>query len=252
MNQNSNPWGEDDFDDMPIETQKQIAKQAIEIQSSRNNNPYQDKKNYQTDTSHYNPLDSRNRECVLITPEKAKEDDPNERFADPVIAIAVESIEHKIGRKINYDEFDKLCKTYAADLTEADRRSKGEDRPNPQNYMAYYNQLIQNKKVIPAHQIQANQHEQSLVNEIDGLMKQSKMYQNYDMHIEAGRPINIRHQGKVIIKDEGNNREITINNKDDVKLLHMRHRQEFLDKLYKEDIARESGQSVNHDNDGFE
>lgn len=78
------------------------------------------------------------------------------------------------------------------------------------------------------------------------------MYQNYDMHIEAGRPINIRHQGKVIIKDEGNNREITINNKDDVKLLHMRHRQEFLDKLYKEDIARESGQSVNHDNDGFE
>ena len=32
----------------------------------------------------------------------------------------------------------------------------------------------------------------------------------------------------------------------------MRHRQEFLDKLYKEDIARESGQSVNHDNDGFE
>jgi len=252
---------DDDFDSsVPSKKLKNISSfQNIEIDENENSESkaFKQALKHKTDTSSYNGT-----KMEIISPEEAnnqatkqKLDSMNkltEEYADPVLAIAVKNIEAKIGRKINYDEFDKLCRTYAAELVNRDAEIKGNgERPNPIDYNSYYETLIQNKKVIPAYKMRMSKYENSLVSEIDDLLTQAKKYDESDLHINRGDPINIRHNGRVIIRDESKNREIVINNKNDVKLLHMKYRQDFLDKKYKDQIDKEAN-GYSHDSDGFE
>lgn len=216
---------------------------------------------HKTDMSVFDRMHGKDRKNVFVTPEEAqriesvmkqKEAQSNGYYADPVIAVAAKRIEDRTGHPLTYDEFDKLCKTYASDLAEIDRKIRHSDSPDPGVYNSYYQQLIQNKKVLPAWKVQSSAHEQSLVHEIDALMTEAKRYDDYDMHVKAGSAINIHHKGKVIMRDEDKNREIIINNYDDVKLLHMRHRQAVLDKMYSEDIEKVKNGGDIHSNDGFE
>ena len=218
--------------------------------------PILKKLNHKTDTHNYNSF-----EFDIITPEEAdkqakqvfEHNVPNASpdYADPIIAQAVYQIESKLGRKINYDEFDKLCKTYAAELTNRDAQYKGTDEPNPIDYKLYYDTLIQNKKVKPAYEMRMSKYEDSLVTEIDQLMKEHhSSFDSRDLHIARGDPINIRHKGKVYIRDEEHNQEIKIDNKKDVDLLRMKYRKEWLDKKHKHDIDLEINGA--HSNDGFE
>lgn len=245
---------DDDFDSSPVsakETNFQIDKdddaKTIDIKK---------KLNHKTDTKNYNSF-----EFDIITPEEADKQSrqmfehnvPNAspEYADPVIAQAVYQIEHKLGRKINYDEFDKLCKTYAAELTNRDAQYRGTgDEPNPIDYKLYYDTLIQNKKVKPAYEMRMTKYEDSLVTEIDQLMKNHLDFDSRDLHVARGDPINIRHKGKVFIRDEEHNQEIKIDNKKDVDLLRMKYRKDWLDKKHKHDIDLEI--NGEHSNDGFE
>ncbi len=217
--------------------------------------PILNKLNHKTDTHNYNSF-----EFDIITPEEAEKQSkkmfehnvPNAspEYADPIIAQAVYQIEHKLGRKINYDEFDKLCKTYAAELTNRDAQYKGTGEPNPIDYKLYYDTLIQNRKVKPAYEMRMSKYEDSLVTEISELMETHKNFDTRDLHISRGDPINVRHKGNVFIRDEEHNQEIKINNKKDVDLLRMKYREDWLKKKYKNDIDAE----INgvHSNDGFE
>jgi len=216
---------------------------------------------HKTDISTFNRMSGKDRKTVFVTPEEAQKIDSmmkqkqaqvNGYYADPVIAVAAKRIEDRTGHPLTYDEFDKLCKTYAADLADIDRKIRHENGPDPDVYNSYYNQLIQNKKVLPAWKVQSSAHEQSLVHEIDALMGEAKRYDNYDIHVKAGTPINIHHKGKVIMKDEDRNREIIIDNYEDVKLLHMKHRQAVLDKMYSDEINKAQSGEGFHSNDGFE
>lgn len=214
---------------------------------------------HETSTVNYERVDES-----LITPEEAtkieiarrkqEEKDLVKEYANPVFAQAVRQVEQKLGRKINYDEFDKMCQTYAGELAMADARTRKKD-PNPVDYKTYYDQLIQNKKVVPAYKVYANKLEADKVNEISNLLDSAKAAaENSTLKLKVGSSVNMRHKGRVTFEDTENRRRITIDNKRDVDLLHMRHRKEFLDKKYSQEIKEEIGELTHgaHDNEGFE
>lgn len=249
-----------DDDESYLEDRRNKSSEQIELTkftTSKVDEDLQKKINYKTNTSNYESDD-----MILITPEQADEEFKSKEateqailtknYADPVMAKAINTVESRIGRRINYEEFDKLCKTYAAELANADARMKKTD-PNPIDYKTYYDQLIQNKKVAPAYQVYANKLEQSKVDEIDTLLKAAKTANDgAELHVKAGEVINIHHNGNVVFEDMDKRRNIKIDNKKDVELLHMKHRQAFLDKKYSDEIKRESGITVDHNNEGFE
>jgi hypothetical protein len=70
------------------------------------------------------------------------------------------------------------------------------------------------------------------------------------MNVKLGDKVNIRHKGKVVIRDENKSSEYVINNDNDVKLLRMKYRQDWIDKKMGDQIN--GTQTTYHDNDGFE
>ena len=211
--------------------------------------------NHVTNTKNY---DSTKME--LISPEEAEKDffnknefdDRNREYADPVMNSAVKNVEKKLGRKITYDEFDKMCKTYAAELVNADARLNNSE-PNQQDYNLYYGQLIQNKRIEPKYKSYAKKYEQQKVDELFDLYKKAKKAtDNSTLNVKLGSVINMRHNGDVEFEDTENRRMIKINNKNDVKLLHMKQRKDFLDKKFGNIIREETGVHVDKDMDGFE
>lgn len=208
--------------------------------------------NHVTDTKDY---DSTKME--LISPEEVESqfvdnENPNRAYADPVMDEAVKSVERRLGRKINYDEFDKMCKTYAAELVNADARLN-KQQPNQQDYELYYSQLIQNKKIEPKYKSYAKKYEQQKVDELyDLYLKAKKATDNSTLNVKLGSVINMRHKGDVEFEDSENRRTIKINNEKDVKLLHMKQRKDFLDKKFGDIIKEETGEQVEFDMDGFE
>ena len=213
-----------------------------------------------TNTSNY----ETDKQMILITPEQAQKDyDEQQRienfeltkeYANPVFAQAVKQVEDKLKRKINYDEFDKMCKTYAGELANADARSLNRT-PREEDYDRYYNDLIQNKTVKPLYKNYGARLEAQKVDEIyDLYLKAKDKIDSSTIKSSMNKPINIRHKGKVEFQDFEHRKKITINNESDVKLLHMQYRKDFLDKRFSKEIQEETGIKSNkvHDNEGFE
>lgn len=263
MNENDEENYYRDDDEFFFENRFKVPKTTIIAENGNNltaeEKELKNKLEHETNTVNYDRIE----EC-LITPEEVEAAEAKKRrqaeldevkeYANPVFAQAVKQVEDKLGRKINYDEFDKMCQTYAAELANADARTKRRD-PNPLDYNNYYNQLIQNKKVIPAYKSFANGLESQKVDEISNLLDSAKAAgENSKLTLRVGSNVNIRHKGKVTFEDTEKRRRITIDNKKDVDLLHMKHRQEFLDKKYSKEITEEIGELEHgvHTNDGFE
>ena len=253
----------EDDDEYFFEKRMKVPKTTIIADAGKKLSPDEEKLKrkleHETNTINYERI-----EDCLITPEEATEIEIARRqkesieevkdYANPVFAQAVKQVESKLGRKINYDEFDKMCKTYAAELANADARTRNRD-PNPIDYNTYYNQLIQNRKVTPAYKVYANKLEEDKVNEISELLQAAKSSgDNSTLKLKVGSSVNMHHKGKVTFEDPSHRRRITIDNKRDVDLLHMKHRKEFLDKKYATQIKEEIGELTHgvHDNEGFE
>jgi hypothetical protein len=252
-----------DDDEYFFEKRMKVPKTAFVAEEgkklSKEEQKLSNKLNHETDTKNYTRFDE-----ALITPEIAEQEERVRQnkvqtelvkeYANPVFAQAVRQVEDKLHRKINYDEFDKMCKTYAAELANADARTRKTD-PNPVDYQTYYDQLIQNKKVVPLYKIYAQRLEQSKVDEIGSLLDQAKADINGShLVLKAGSSVNVHHKGKVTFEDDEKRRRITIDNKRDVELLHMKLRKEYIDKKYPKEISEELGEVANgpHTNDGFE
>ncbi len=252
---------DDDFD---LDPSKESNKETIQISNLNDEESKKDielnkKLIHKTDTKEYNSF-----EFDIMSPENANADSEkiftfstpdlelsvSEEYADPVIAQAVTQIESKVNRKITHDEFDKLCKTYASVLANRDAWLRDMEAPNPIDYKMYYDTLIQNKKIKPAFEMRMSKLEDQMVGEIDRLMEAHKNFDYRDLHVNKGTPVNVRHKGKVCIRDEEHNQEIKIDNKKDVDLLRMKYRKDWLDKKHERDINDEL--NGNHSNDGFE
>ena len=257
---NDAPFVDDEYDDdfdgyVPQKTQSFQIDKDDDLETADLKN----KLNHKTNTTSFDPMSFE-----IISPEDANsetekmlaarnEEQTSKDYADPILAKAVYQVEQKFGRKITYDEFDKLCKTYAAELANRDAayRNNGE-KANPIDYKLYYDTLIQNKKVQPAYKMHMQTYENTLIDEIGELLDRHREFDSRDIHVDKGAPINIRHKGKVFIKDEEKNREIIINNKNDVDLLHMKYREDWLEKKYKKEIDKDLNGGEDHSNDGFE
>lgn len=244
-------------DDESYATRIENKRKHIQVESAspKKESDIDKKLNHVTDTKKY---DSTKME--LISPEEAERDYINKsdfestyrEYADPVMDEAVKNVERRLGRKINYDEFDKMCKTYAAELVNADARLK-KTAPNQRDYNIYYEQLIQNKKIEPKYKTYAKKYEQQKIDELyDLYLKSKQATDNSTLNVKLGSVINMRHNGNVEFEDTENRRTIRINNANDVKLLHMKQRKDFLDKKFGEIIKEETGVYTDPDIDGFE
>lgn len=248
-------------DDDDLEYSRNIESKKNNENDSKSDNKDIDKKlKHITNTSNY----ESDQKMTLITPEEAQHNyEESERvkqfeltkdYANPVFAQAVKQVESKLKRKINYDEFDKMCQTYAAEMANADAHSLKRN-PKEEDYNKYYNDLINNRVVKPIYKSYGSRLESQKVDEIYELYVKAKdTIDNSTIKSNMNRPINIRHKGKVEFQDYEHRKRITINNNDDVQLLHMQYRKDFLDKKYSEEIQRETGINNGkiHDNEGFE
>lgn len=176
-----------------------------------------------------------------------------QRFANEEFGIAVESIEAKLGREINVDEFDKLCRSYATVLCEEDCKIAKTTSPDGEMRKKYYDDLINNRKVTRAFRNYYEKVENAKVADIENELKRLQQLPVGELEVKSGKPVNYRHKGKVKVQDDSNGLVYKIDNTADVKLLNMRNRQEWLDKRYSEEIQRETGDPGSTRNtDGFE
>lgn len=215
---------------------------------------------YKTDTSSFN-----SSEMVIVSPEQADEEAKEAkmesvvsdgRFTNQEFGIAVSNIEAKLGRKINYDEFDKMCRSYATVLCErdADIRRTNKNQPvvvDPAYRDEYYKKLIKNEKVDPAYKMHLKAYEESMIGPISSLYDEYKNTKIDELKVEDGKPINMRYKGKVAISEDKNGQVIVIDNDADTKLLHMQHRKNWLDKRFPDQIKGVST-ADHHNDDGFE
>lgn len=205
----------------------------------------------------YVTADYDSTEFEIVSPEEAQMEHiremKNQRFANSDFGSAVNNIEQRLGREITVDEFDKLCRSYATFLCEEDEKiSKDKRVSDPSVRQKYYDDLINNRPVKRAIRKGYELIEQQKVEEIDAELQRVKSMNVEELSIKSGKPINFRYKGKVKISENSDGNIYIINNGDDVKLLNMRNRQEWLDKHFPDEIAEGKGdvKSV-HNDEGF-
>lgn len=233
-----------EFDDDILTDNREIE---IENQSELSRIYY-----HKTDTSGY---DSSSFE--VFSPEDVEKERlakmREQRFANEEFGLAVENIEAKLGREINIDEFDKLCRSYATVLCEEDCKLSKSTVVDGEARKKYYDDLINNRKITRVSRKYYVQVERAKIDEIASELDKVKQLPVGELEVKTGKPINFRHKGKVKIQDESSGLVYKIDNSADVKLYNMRNRQEWLDKRYSDEIQKEIGDPESTRNvDGFE
>lgn len=170
------------------------------------------------------------------------------RFANATFAGAVEQVERKLGRSINYDEYDKMCRTYASILCEQDSQSTGEPI-NKQDWDTYYSALIKNEPVSTRYKMRMSRFETQKINEIEYEMERLKKQGMSELKIKKGAPVNMYFAGKVTVSMEDGS-TVSFNNGDQVKSYQNEYRKDWIDKRFAGDIMGD----VNgiHSDEGFE
>lgn len=209
-----------------------------------------DKKMYdkiwrKTDLSLYDS--SRERR---ISPEQDQKEweqsELNERFSNPEFGQIVALFEKRLGREINYEEFDYLCQHYAIERAYTVARLKAgkfvsdeEIQINPLKVRQFYKMLINNEPLETSYRNEMRTYEQQMIGPIEYLLDQHKRIQPEDIEVDVGngKRVNIRHKGKVKLVGANNDcKYIRIDNEEDVKLLKMKYRQDWLDKRYPDQV----------------
>ena len=214
------------------------------LENTKSNINIIDKDNTGENKLHYtNTTDYNSSKLKILTPEEENQKingilvNDNKRFANPEVEVAVDNIEKKLGREINEDEYDKLCRTYANILVEHDINNKklykdiSEEELNSDRKL-YYDMLIQNRQIVLASRERMSNYEETMIAPIEAQLDIAMNNELSYIKVKQGKPINLKHHGKVAIAEDDNGRTIIIDNERDVKLLHMKYRQDWLDKRY--------------------
>ena len=239
-----------DFEDMDLTDNREDGSFELE-NTTPENDEFKQKYYHKTDTSNYD-----SSEMEVFSPEDVEQERldqiRNQRFANDEFGTAVESIESKLGREINFDEFDKLCRSYATVLCEEDAKLLKSGKVDGEARKRYYDDLIHNRKVTRVVRGYYENIETIKVNDIRKELERVKSIPTGELEVKSGKPVNYRHKGKVKIRDNEKGLLYVIDNNADVKLFNMRNRQEWLDKRYPEEIAEASGDVGGRiDDDGF-
>ena len=204
-----------------------------------------DDKGHVTDTSDYDSM-----EFEIVSPEDAVKQAEQKRASGPINPEFVKSIsilETKLGRKLSDKEYDDACRKYATVLCERDEYAKNKYcekvMVNPRNCEIYYQLIKHNRPITSMTEVAMRSYEDTMIAPIAELMKIHSSCPPEPIEIKEGERVNIRHGGKVRIAEDQGGRVIVIDNKRDVALLHMKQRQDWIDKNFKDQLI--NGTSFN-------
>lgn len=194
---------------------------------------------HKTDTSSYDSF-----EFDIVTPEQANKEHEAQmkKVANPEFEFVVSSLESRAKRKLTAEEYDKVCMKYAAILCERDEEAKNKYQENiqinPKIRDIYYRLLKENKPVSSITEVTMRAYEKTMIAPIEELLTAHQSQLPETIEVKSGRPINIRHGGKVRIAEDHDGKVIVIDNKKDVSLLHMQQRKAWLDKKFGDQINK--------------
>jgi hypothetical protein len=190
---------------------------------------------HRTDTSKYDEtkFDVISPEEVMDEEAKENNDNPNPEFTK-----AITDLEKSIDRQLTQEEFLKVAETYATILVERDEedstRYKGEYEINPVKKELYLKMILEKEPVEKAFQKSMKSYEDQMLLPLVMEIEEAQKNELKVIEMKSNNRVNVRYKGKCRIAADEGGKVIVIDNKNDVDLLHMKYRKEWIDKKYPE------------------
>jgi hypothetical protein len=191
--------------------------------------------NHITNTKNYDPT-----KFNIISPEKATEEIEREMLnnPNPEFSQAIQNIEKATNRILTKEEYIKAADTYATILAERDEEKKknyeGKYEINPIRKEKYFELLLNNIPVTNALAESMKTFENSLIAPLMDALEKSKKDEVNVLELKKKARVNLRYKGKCRIAADEGGKVIIIDNKNDVDLLRMKYRKEWIEKKYPE------------------
>jgi hypothetical protein len=162
-------------------------------------------------------------------------DNPNPEFSE-----ALKELVKKYKRPLTKEEYIKACDGYATILAEKDEENRknyeGKYQINPINKERYLKLLLENKPVIGAFRESMKEYENAMVNSVLEAYEKAKENEMRVMEMKGKNRVNVRYQGKCRIASDESGKVVIIDNKNDVNLLRMKYRKDWIDKKFPDEI----------------
>jgi hypothetical protein len=194
---------------------------------------------YVTNTKNYN-----SNEFEIITPEEVERfhkldeiNNPNPEFKE-----AIKNIENVTNRQLTKEEYFKAADVYATILAERDEERKknyeGKYVINPIKKEKYFQLILENKPVNTAMRELVRDYENSKLEDIEKAMEDAQTEDIGFLELKENKRINIHYKGKCRIASDQGGKVIVIDNKNDVDLLRMKYRKEWIDKKFPDTVEK--------------
>jgi rhodanese-related sulfurtransferase len=224
-----------DDEELENEIRDASGKDIVEADPSR----------YVTNTKIYNSM-----KFEIISPEEVERahqinamNNPNQEFKD-----AVTLIEKNNNKTLTKEEYIKAADSYATILAERDEERKknyeGKYVINPIKKEKYFQMLLENKPVENAIRELVRDYENSLVNPLEKALEEAQKNEANVLEVKKNRAINFHYKGKCRIASDEGGKVIVIDNKNDVDLLRMKYRKEWIEKRFPEEVNKQTPLSV--------
>jgi hypothetical protein len=193
--------------------------------------------NHVTNTKKYDTtkLEIISPETVMKENETHEKDNPNPEFTD-----ALKELTKIYKRPLTKNEYIKACDSYATILAEKDEEKKknydGKYIINPINKERYLRLLLENKPVTNAFRESMQEYENVMVNSVLEAYGRAKENELKVLEIKPEKRVNVRYKGKCRIASDQSGKVVIIDNKNDVNLLRMKYRKEWIDKKYPDEF----------------
>jgi hypothetical protein len=200
-----------------------------------------DPSRYVTNTRIYNSM-----KFEIISPEEVERahqaeiaSNPNQEFKD-----VIDIIEKNNNKKLTKDEYVKVAESYATILAERDEERKknyeGKYQINPIKKEKYFQMLLDNKPIENAIRELVRDYENSIIDPLEKAFEEAQKNETNVLEVKKNRPINFHYKGKCRIASDEGGKVIVIDNKNDVDLLRMKYRKEWIEKRFPEEIQKQS------------
>jgi hypothetical protein len=192
---------------------------------------------YQTNTKNYDAT-----KFSVISPEEIEHEELKEEYENPnpEFSQALSDLEKSAKRKLTEEEFLKVADAYAAILVERDEEDKikykGKYEINPIKKELYLKMILEREPVEKAFQKSMKNYEEQMLVPLVKEIEETKKNELKVIEMKRNNRVNIRYKGKCRIAADEGGKVIIIDNKNDVDLLHMKYRKEWIDKKYPDAI----------------
>jgi hypothetical protein len=208
--------------------------------------------NHVTNTKDYNPnkFDIISPEDIMRQIEREEKNNPNPEFTQ-----AIHELEKIKNSPLSKEEYIKAADSYASILAERDEDKKknyeGKYQINPIKKEKYLELILTNIPVTNAFEESMKTYENSLIKPLEDAFEKAQKDENTVIEMKRNTRVNMRYKGKCRIAVDEGGKVIIIDNKNDVDLLRMKYRKEWIEKRYPADTIGKPIANV-LDDDEFE